>query len=178
MQRESLAIHSYMDAYLTAVTADSKKDDEANSYALRTLSALANAVAEIARRSIVSLHQIVLHRRDMGLWRSDIRSSAIGRLRHTPFLGRSTLYPMELVKDISNELREDDRHSAIAMAVRKVHPFYSGQRQAKPAKRRAPAPAAQGAPPRKRSKETPRKTPAQATPQQETQRTPKSTKHR
>ena len=67
MQRESLAIHSYMNAYLTAVTADLKKDDEANPYVLRTLSALAKAVAEIARRSVVSLHQIVLHRRDMGL---------------------------------------------------------------------------------------------------------------
>ena len=77
---------------------------------------------EIARRGITSLHQIVLHRRDMDLWKTDIRSAAAGRLRHTPFLGRTSLYPTELIKNISDELREDDRHSAIAMAVRKVHP--------------------------------------------------------
>ena len=39
MQRESLAVHSYMDAYLTAVSADLKKHDEANPYVLRALSA-------------------------------------------------------------------------------------------------------------------------------------------
>ena len=54
---------------------------------------------------------------------------AIGRLHHTP-LGRSTLYPTELVNDISNKVREDDCHSAIAMAMRKVHPFYSDLSQA------------------------------------------------
>ena len=74
MQRESLAIHSYMNAYLMAVSADLKKDAEANPYVLRALSALANAVSEIARRSIASSLQVVLHRRDMGLWRSAIRS--------------------------------------------------------------------------------------------------------
>ena len=158
MQRESRAIHSYMGAYLTAVTADLKKDDEANPYVLRALSALANAVSETVRRSIASLHQVVLHRLDMRLWILDSRSSAIGLLRHTPILGRSTLYRMELMNDISTELGEDDRHSAIAMAVRKVLPFYLGQRQAKPTKRRVPAPAAQRVPPQKRSKETPRKT--------------------
>ena len=125
MQRETLIVHSYMDAYLTAVTAELKRDEDVNPYVLRTLSALANALSEIARRGIASLHQIVLHRRDMDLWKTDICSAAAGRLRHTPFLGRTSLYPTDLVKSISDELREDDRHSAIAMAVRKVHPFYT-----------------------------------------------------
>ena len=76
-----------MDGYLAAITADIKKDEDANLYVLKIRSALANAFAEIVRSAIVLLHQIVLHRRDMGLLKSEICSSAIGCLRHTPFLG-------------------------------------------------------------------------------------------
>ena len=79
MQRETLIVHRYMDAYSTAVTAELKKDEDVNPYFLRTLPALANALSEITRRGITSLHQIVLHRRDMDLWKTDIRSAAARR---------------------------------------------------------------------------------------------------
>ena len=119
MHRESLSIHSYMDAYVAAVTSDMKGDEEPNPYRLRTLSALANAISEVAKRSVAALHQITLHRRDMSIWYSDIRASMIGRVRHTPFLGATSLFSKEVLKDISDEQRDDDRHSAIAIAVRK-----------------------------------------------------------
>ena len=65
MQRETLAIYSYMDAYVAAITADIIKDSDASPYILRTLSVFANSISEIARSSIASLHQLVLYRRDM-----------------------------------------------------------------------------------------------------------------
>ena len=69
MQRESLSIYSYMDAaYVAAITSHLKGEEDANPYMLRGLSALANANSEIAKRSVASLHQIVLHRRKMSIW--------------------------------------------------------------------------------------------------------------
>ena len=103
MHRESLSIHSYMDAYVAAITSDMKGDDDPNPYRLRTLSALANAISEVAKRSVAALHQITLHRRDMSIWYSDIRASMIGRVRHTPFLGATSLFSKEVLKDISDE---------------------------------------------------------------------------
>ena len=79
MHRESLS--------MAAITSDMKGDDEPKSYRLQTLSALANAISEVAKRSVAALHQITLHRRDMSIWCSDIRASMIGRVRHTPLSG-------------------------------------------------------------------------------------------
>ena len=44
MHRESLSIHSYVDAYVAAITSDMKGDEDSNPYRLHTLSALANAI--------------------------------------------------------------------------------------------------------------------------------------
>ena len=143
MQRETLIVHSHKGAYVTAVTAKLKRDEDIYPVVLRTLSALVNAFSKIARRGIASLQQIVLHRHDMDLWKTDNCSAAAGRLRHRPFLCRTFLYPTDL---ISYELREDDRRSSIAMAVRKVHPFYSTPRQSKSSKPATATPSAKGSP--------------------------------
>ena len=64
----------------------------------------------------------------------------IGRVRHQPFLGVTSLFPKEAMKEISEEQRDEDRHSAIAIAVRKSHPQ----------KRKASAPATANTPQRKK----------------------------
>ena len=176
MHRESLSIHSYMDAYVAAITSDMKGDDDPNPYRLRTLSALANAISEVAKRSVAALHQITLHRRDMSIWYSDIRASMIGRVRHTPFLGATSLFSKEVLKDISDEQRDEDRHSAIAIAVRKGQSRVSTPKTA--LKRKASAPVTENAPQRKKFKGPAKKPQPPATQQAETPKTPKQLKHR
>ena len=153
-----------------------KGDDDPNPYRLRTLSALANAISEVAKRSVAALHQITLHRRDMSIWYSDIRASMIGRVRHTPFLGATSLFSKEVRKDISDEQRDEDRHSAIAIAVRKGQSRVSTPKTALQAQ-------GIGSSDRERSSEEKVQGPAKkpqppATQQAETPKTPKQLKHR
>ena len=176
MHRESLSIHSYMDAYVAAITSDMKGDEDSNPYRLRTLSALANAISEVAKRSVAALHQIALHRRDMSIWYSDIRASMIGRIRHTPFLGATSLFSKEVLKEISDEQRDEDRHSAIAIAVRKGQPRISTPKNVH--KRKASAPVTENTPQRKKFKGPAKKPQPQAAQQSETPKTPKQQKHR
>ena len=50
-----------MDAYVAASTSDMKGEDDANPYMLRILSApLANAISEIAKRSVSSFTDSVI----------------------------------------------------------------------------------------------------------------------
>ena len=55
IHRESLSIHSYMDANVAAITWDMTGDEDSNPYRLRTLSVLANAISEVAKRSVAAL---------------------------------------------------------------------------------------------------------------------------
>ena len=43
-------------------------------------------------------------------------------IRHTPFLGATLLFSKEVLKEISDEQRNEDRHTAIAIVVRKGQP--------------------------------------------------------
>ena len=157
-----------MDAYFTAITADLKRKEDTSPYMLQTLLFL-------AKRSTASLHQIVLHHRDMGIWYSDICASMIGRVHHTPFLGASSLYPKEFLNDIPDEQRDEDRHSVIAMAVRKGQSQFSTPIDK--LKRKVATPAVHVTPQAKRFKGPAKKVQPQASTQPDTQRTPKQPKH-
>ena len=81
-----------------------------------------------------------------------------------------------MLKDISDEQRDDDRHSAIAIAVRKGQSRVSTPKTV--LKRKASAPVTENAPQRKKFKGPAKKPQPQATQQAETPKTPKQQKHR
>ena len=74
----------------------------------------------------------------------------IGRIRHTPFWGATSLFSKEVLKKILDEQRDVDRHSAIAIAVRKGQPQSSTPKNVH--KREASAPVTTNTPQRKKFK--------------------------
>ena len=165
-----------MDAYVAAITSDMKGDEDSSPYRLRTLSALANAISEVPKRSAAALLQIALHRRDMSFWYLDIRASMIGRICHIPFLGATYLFSKEVLKEVLYDQRNEDRHSAIAIAVRRDQPQSSTPKNVH--KRKASPPVAANTPQRKRFKGSAKKSQPQAALEPDTPKTPKQQKHR
>ena len=125
---------------------------------------------------MAALHQITLHCRDMSIWYSDIRASMLGRVRRTPFLSATSLFSTKVLKDTSEEQRDDDRHPAIAIAVRKGQSWVSTPKTV--LKRKASAPVTENAPQRKKVKGPAKKPQPQAAQQAETPKTPKQQKQR
>ena len=85
-------------------------------------------------------------------------------------------FSKEVLKEISDEQRDEDRHSAIAIAVRKGQSHVSTSKTV--LKRKASAPVTENAPQRKKFKGPARKPQPQAAQQSEAQKTPKQQKHR
>lgn len=117
-QRESLAIHSYMDAYLAAMHATVRGQDNPDPRILRLLSTTANGLADLARRSVHTLQQVTLHRRDMALWGSSLRPSLVAQLRHAPFLAQKSLFDRVLLMKAQEELKEDQMTQVISKAAK------------------------------------------------------------
>ena len=99
----------------------------------------------------------------------------IGRIRHTP-LGATSLFSKEVLKKISDEQRDGDRHSAIAIAVCKGQPRISTPKNVH--KRKTSAPVTENTPQRKKFKGPAKKPQPQAAQQFETPKTPKQQTHR
>ncbi len=118
INRENIAVLSYMDAYLAAVVSQVSNAAEADPFVIRTLSATANALAEVAQRSVASLHNIVLHRRDMALYGGHLKAENITKLRQAPFLATTSLFDNTLLKSISDQELEASKNAALVRVIR------------------------------------------------------------
>ena len=88
----------------------------------------------------------------------------------------SSLFSKEVLKEISDEQRDKDRHSAIAIAVRKGQSrVLTPKTVLKP---KASAPVTENTPQQKKFKGPARKPQPQAAQQSEAPKTPKQQKHR
>ena len=99
-----------MDAFLTAVStsiADRKSQSMEDSFVLKTLDLAASSVADLSRRTVVGLHQVVVHRRDTALWGVTVaKGSQIAALRHAPIAEESFVFPPVLIQQITDKHKE------------------------------------------------------------------------
>ena len=116
-QRENLTILSSMDAFVSSVASVLKDRPHKDPFLIRTLYGIGNGLAEIIKRSLASLQQVVLHRRDMSLWYSSLRSKHVASLRHAPVLGATLVFPPDLVREVSESRQEDIKSRALLKAA-------------------------------------------------------------
>ena len=116
-QRENLTVLSSMDAFVSSVAGVLKERPHEDPFLIRTLYGIGNGLAEIIKRSLASLQQIVLHRRDMSLWYSSLRSKHVASLRHAPVLGATFVFPPDLVREVSESRQEDIKSKALFKAA-------------------------------------------------------------
>lgn len=121
LARENLSILSYMDAFLTAVSTsivDRKSQSMEDSFVLKTLDLAASGVADLSRRTIVGLHQVVVHRRDTALWGVTVAKGAqIAALRHSPVAQEAYVFPPLLLQQITEKHKEDAKDKLILRAA-------------------------------------------------------------
>ncbi len=153
-QREMLCIQNYLDAFLTAASSVAKQQKDADPFLIRSITASANALAELVKRSINLLQQISIHRRDMALWGTTIKPSHIASLRHSPFLDSKSLFDKVTLHKVQEDFMEDQKNKVISRAAKAST---SSQRSAPTTpratpKRQAASHPMSGTPQRKRQK--------------------------
>ena len=110
-----------MDAFLTAVSTsitDRKSQSMEDSFVLKTLDLAASNVADLSRRTVVGLHQVVVHRRDTALWGVTVaKGSQIAALRHAPIAEESFVFPPVLIQQITEKHKEEAKDKLILRAA-------------------------------------------------------------
>ena len=128
--RESLLIQNSLEAFLSAVAAASSNVAGPNPFVIRALSASSSALAELVKRTLASLQQVTLHRRDMTIWNTQLRPSQIGKLRYAPYLGEKFLFDPSILQQVSDERAEEQKQKAFANVAKSgLHHGKSGQKQ-------------------------------------------------
>ena len=112
-----VTVLSSMDAFVSSVVSVLKERPHEDPFLIRTLYGIGNGLAEIIKRSLASLQQVVLHRRDMSLWYSPLRSKHVASLRHAPVLSATLVFPPDLVREVSETRQEDIKSKALFKAV-------------------------------------------------------------
>ena len=101
--RESLVILSNLDAVTSALQHTITDTDALTvPFILRALQFVGGGLADLARLSTCSSHQLSLHRRDAALWEAKSRrisSRQLATLRHAPFLASQYVFDPEVVQD-------------------------------------------------------------------------------
>ena len=115
-QRENLTVLSSMDAFVSSVAGVLKGRPHEDHFLIRTLYGIDNGLAEIIKRSLASLQQIVLHHRDMPLWYSSLCSKHVAYLRHAPVLGATLVFPPDLVHEVLESCQGDIKSKAFFKA--------------------------------------------------------------
>lgn len=132
--REALLIQSSMEAQLAAVSNTLASTPGWNAlhtpFVVRTLAAMASALAELVKRNFATLQQVTLHRRDMALWNAPILPSQVGRLRHAPFIGERALFERNTLQAVVDEFAEGQKQKAFTQVARSA--FQSPQRLQSP----------------------------------------------
>ena len=118
LARDSLAITSYTEAFLAAVLHALLNDSSEDKHFQLKASMLAgNGLAELAKRQIVSLQQIVTHRRDIALKHVDssngIPDDQFAALRHGPVLDTSELFDPALLDQVTEDIRTRRKETAL-----------------------------------------------------------------
>ena len=118
LARDSLAITSYTEAFLAAVLHALLNDSsEDKHFQLKTSMLAGNGLAELAKRQIVSLQQIVTHRRDIALKHVDssngIPDDQFAALRHGPVLDTSELFDPALLDQVTEDIRTRRKETAL-----------------------------------------------------------------
>ena len=115
--RESLVILSNLDAVTSALQRTITDTDALSvPFILRALQFVGGGLADLARLSTCSSHQLSLHRRDAALWEAKSRritSRQLATLRHAPFLASQYVFDPEVVQHITEERQEDAQKRAI-----------------------------------------------------------------
>ena len=128
--RESLLIQNSLEAFLSAVATASTNVAGQNPFVVRALSASSSALAELVKRTIASLQQVTMHRRDMTIWNTQLRPSQIGKLRYAPYLGEKFLFEPSILQQVSDERAEEQKQKAFANVAKSgLHHGKSGQEQ-------------------------------------------------
>ena len=118
LARENLLILSSLDAFLAASSSVIGKNSSADPFLLRAMSASGNAIAELVHRTVASLQNLTIHRRDMALYGTGVRAPHLPKLRHAPFLARTTLFDPEVIRQVSEEEWESAKKEAFTKALR------------------------------------------------------------
>lgn len=108
--RELVAICSSMDAYVSALANVLNNPDP---FVTRLLHAIGNGIADTSRRTTNMLQQLTLHRRDMALWHSHVKSEQFLALRFAPFVGEKFIFPPQVLREVGEVREEEIRNKAM-----------------------------------------------------------------
>ena len=91
--------------------------EESTCFQLKASMLAGNGLAELAKRQIVTLQQIVTHRRDIALKHVDtshgIPDDQFAALRHGPVLGTNELFDPALLNQVTEDIRTRRKETAI-----------------------------------------------------------------
>ena len=104
--RDTLAIMSNLDAFTSAVQRSLSNLGISDPFIRRALSVMGSGIANTSRLMVSHLHQIVMHRRDSAMWRTDIPTAMISELRHAPFLGETHVFLQDTLAGIVDKRQE------------------------------------------------------------------------
>ena len=117
--RQKIMIISNVDAYLCAVLQVASQAP-GNPYVTRALQAAAHCMSDLCKVTVNSLHQIVMHRRDMALWAKDdnpynkaLSSQQSLLLRNALFFEEDTLFQSADIDSVLEEKRQEQKDRAI-----------------------------------------------------------------
>ena len=102
---------------MSSVAGVLKERPHEDPFLIRILYGICNGLAEIIKRSLASLQQILLHRRDMSLWYLSLRSKHVASLRHARVFGATLVFPPDSVREVSESRQEDIKGKTLFKAA-------------------------------------------------------------